>query len=57
MMLTGCSTPFGPSLNIEPSTQYAYTSQECATLELLCIDIGVFSFLGHGVCKCEPFDN
>ena len=57
MMSTGCSTPFGPSLNTEPSTQYAYTSQECATLELLCIDIGVFSFLGHGVCKCEPFDN
>lgn len=57
MMFTGCETPFGPSLHTEPSTQYAYTPQECSTLELLCIDSGVFSFLIHGACRCEPFDN
>ena len=57
MMWNGCGAPLGPSINIEPSTQYEYTPQECTTLELLCINIGVFSFLNHSTCRCEPFDN
>ena len=57
MMWNGCGAPLGPSINVEPSAQYAYTHQECTTLELLCINIGVFSFLNHGTCRCEPFDN
>jgi hypothetical protein len=57
VMLTGCETPFGPSLVVTPHTEYGHTAQDCVTLELLCVDVGVFTFIGHGSCKCEPLED